>query len=334
MPASGGNEDVMEEVSDTEMPPAVHPPAHKRARSSGGDEMEEVPDAEMRSAVHPPARKRARLTGPGVSVCSKPRALRLLDLPVALLLEILRLVGNLQSADKDVCARNAAHGALIGAERRLGEALQFGATWTNETKEHYNQLWRRDICDARLTARRSFGEVVVTDAVWYAAMHAAEDKVRERARHLDPRCRTYFIEKLEEFVKYFFQIMTRNAGLDDFFERIRRLSKPSVDAFVSQLGDETAPKSCPQEFSHNGVWTIFGMLAFIIQNATVSLMKGRMLKELQKDVCECRKKYNACKRQVGFATAGFCEFLLLQQALAQRREDENIWRINRIEVIE
>ena len=134
-------------------------------------------------------------------------------------------------------------------------------------------------------------------------------------------------------MSYFFQILTRNAGPGydgDYFARNRRLSKPTVDALVAQL-----ELPCPPEFSAaygpftpcSGVWTIDAMTTFVTQNDTVLIMKKRMRKELEKDVYQCRKEYKRCKRQAHFSTGGFRPFLLLEQALAQKKEEEDNWRI-------
>lgn len=306
-----------------------------------GDEMEEVSDAEMQPLgdagmqpppVHEPPKKRRKLANHKIQLPKKNR-LYLLDLPVVVLLAILELVENLQSAPAVMHARNAAHLVLNDAQRRSSEALGFCTKWTEEIKEHFMKLQKRDMCDARTKTRQSFPDDPdeVTKDKRYAAVEAAQQEVRKRPRDQDPRCGEYFIEKLQEFVWYFVQIMTRNASPaspGDYFARIRRLSEPSVDAFVRQLRDK-----CPQKFSLDGVWTIDGMFNFIIQNDTVLLMKKVMCESLQREVDKCRKKCKKCKRQVDFSTGGFRPFLLLEQALAQRREDEKNWPINRIFLI-
>ena len=301
--------------------------------------MEEVPDAEMQApedaGMEPPPvqkstrkRKRAELDIQNVLPCPESEALQLLVLPDALLQEILP-EGNLQSAYEHVRAQYAAYMDLSAAEKRLGEALQFSATWVNETKEEFNAQQRRDYRVARLEARKSL-PAEYTDIQFEAAMKAANEQVREKVCLLDWRYRENLIAKLEEFVRFFVQKMTRNAGPADYFALIRALSKPPVERLVSRLSNETQPKPCPPEFSPDGNWTIDAIVAFITQNDTVLLMKEVMCKSLDRDVCKCRKKFNACKRQVGFATGGFRDFLLLQHALAQRREEEKNWRINGI----
>ena len=315
--------------------------------SSGGegDEMEEVPDARMQA---PPVqertrkRKREELDIQNVLPCPESKALQLLVLPDALLREILP-EGNLQSAYEDVRAQYAAYMDLIAAEKRLGEALQFSARWVDETKETFYGQQRRDTRVARLEAKKSLpAGYKHDDAQYKTAMNAANEQVRKKVCLLDWRYRANIFLKLQEFVRFFVQKMTRNAGPGDYFALIRRLSKPPVDRLVSQLDngtqpgdetqpeDETQPKPCPLEFSPDGKWTIDSIVAFITQNKTVLLMKEVMCKSLDRDVCKCREKFNACTRQVGFATGGFRDFLLLQHALAQRREEEKNWRINGI----
>ena len=316
MSPSGGEGDEMEEVSDAGMQPLGD------AGAPGDAEIEQPPVIE-------PARKRRRI---GLDQSSQ-RDLKhdsggscLLHVPAVVLQEILDGAKHLQSAGVGMHARNAAFMQTIGAERRSSEALGFCTTWTEEIKEHFMKLQKRDMCDARFETRQSFTDEVTNDQR-YAAVEAAQQKVRKRPRDQDPRFREYFIEKLQEFVCYFVQIMTRNASPGDYFARIRRLSKPLVDAFVRQLDDETASKQCPSQFSLNGVWTIDAMLTFIIQNETVLLMKEEMCESLQRDVDKCRKKYKKCKRQVDFSTGGFRPWVLEQQALAQKKAEEDNWRI-------
>ena len=241
-------------------------------------------------------------------------------------------MGNLQSAGKDVRAQYAAYMDLIAAEKRLGEAQQFSARWVDETKEEFNGQQRRDSRVARMEARKNLS-ASCSEAEEKKAMNAANEQVRKKVCLLDWRYRENLIAKLEEFVRFFVQKMTRNAGPDDYFALIRGLSKPPVDRLVSRLGNETQPKPCLLEFSPDGKWTIDSIVDFIIQNKTVLLMKEVMCVSLQRDVDKCRKIYNACNCQVGFAIGGFRDFLLLQHTLAQRREEEKKWPINRIFLI-
>ena len=322
-------EDEMEVVSDEEIP------APADAGAPGDAEIEQPPVIE-------PAPKRQRI---GLDQSSQ-RDLNhdsggpgLLDVPVVLLLEILRLVGNLHSANPDVLALNAAYWDLNDAERRLGMAMHCVANWTIETQEHFRKLLKRDMCDAQFEARQHFTDEV-TDAQRTEAIMAAQQEMRQTPRDLDRRCREYFRDKLQEFVHLFVQTMSRKAGPDDYFASIKRLSEPLVDALAGQLPHmppnircDTEPKPCPPKFSPNGIWTIWGMAAFESFNDTVLLMKKVMFESLQRDVDKCRKKCKTCERQVDFSTGGFREVLLLEQALAQRREDEKNWPINRIFLI-
>ena len=237
MPASGGEGDEMEEVSDAEM------------QAHGNAGMEPPPVQERARKRRKRARQRQRRTSDiqDVLPCPECKALQLLDLPVALLLEILRLVGNLQSADAGARARNDAYMDLCAAEERHGEGLQFCAFWTKEVRDFFKDMLRFDQSEARHKARNSFTNDDFTDAEWHAAMAAAEAEVKQRPRQLDTRCRRFYSEKLEEFLKYFNGIkiqndpMTYERGSLDFFVYIKEASKPSLQALERQLVTHLPP---------------------------------------------------------------------------------------------
>ena len=257
----------------------------------------------------------------------------LFGLPVGVLEAILSLERYLLSADTDVRALDAAYRDLNDAERRVGIAMHCVANWTIEIQEHFKKLLKRDMCDAQFETRQHFTDEV-TDAQRTEAIMAAQQEVRQTPRDLDRRCREYFRDKLQEFVHLFVQTMSRKAGPDDYFASIKRLSEPLVDALAGQpphmppdIRCDTEPKPCPPKFSTKGIWTIWAMVAFMTHNDTVLLMKKVMCESLQRDVDKCRKKCKTSERQVDFSTGGFRPWVLEQQALAQKKAEEDNWRI-------
>ena len=312
----------MEVVSDEEIP------APADAGAPGDAEIEQPPVIE-------PARKR-KIEQPAVNEQANKRPRlgpALFDVPVGVLEAILPSAGNLHSANPDVLALNAAYRDLNDAERRSSEALGFICRDVCVIQEHFKMLLKRDMCDARFEARKHFTDDV-TDAQRTEAIMAAQQEVRQTPRDLDRRCREYFGDKLQEFVSFFVQKMTRKAGPDDYFAKIKRLSEPLVDALLGNLPYmppdircDTEPRPCPRKFSPNGIWTLWAMAAFMAHNDTVLLMKKVMCESLQRDVDKCRKKCKTCERQVDFSTGGYRAWVLEQQALAQQKAEEDNWRI-------
>merc|ERR1712127_1146572 len=113
--------------------------------------MQEVP-------VQEPLRKRARtrtMAGKGrgnhMLVLDKRQGFRLCDLPLELLKYVLKLTNVLASADEDIRKRDAAHETRTIAGEAYGDAVTFFRTWTDNTRELYHAIERRDVRDARAT---------------------------------------------------------------------------------------------------------------------------------------------------------------------------------------
>ena len=319
---SGGEGDEMQEVPDAGMqahagmePPPVQKRARKRRRN---DEMEEVGDAE----VDPPVRKRPRCLTPG-----------LFDLPPELLKNVVQSTEVLECVDDKQADEDDAHKDHSFAVECLCKWELYCIAWTRNTTDRFKDLQQPELRRAQRGLH-----------CWDACV-VAQTKVEKLPRQHDLSYRQVVRQQVGIFVtEYCTMLRRRKYGQDvaSFKQLIEEQADPVTEALCGKLGPcppdvrtdhPECQTKCPREFDADGIWTAGGISRFVTRNSTVQRMMKEICTTLQKDVDVCRESIEKCQRKRHFATEGFREFLLQEQALAQRRKDEEEWRINRIFLI-